>query len=167
MWSADVDPRVLDVRAIKPMDGDTRLFDAASADTRIMRGSEREHLLIDRGGELVRLDVVEGTTAAGAVALRFELADDDRIDLQIAAIRSFRSATATGHRHLRQAGRLLALQATDARDAGASLRETANILLGPGAWPGDGEHRKSYVRRLLDAGSRMIDTGPREIPNMP
>jgi hypothetical protein len=54
----------------------------------------------------------------------------------------------------------------DARQAGASLRETADILLGPGAWPGDGEHRKSYVRRLLNVGSHLIDSGPREILNM-
>ena len=165
MWSAAVDPRVLTVRAIEPMDGDTRLFDAVSADARIMRGAEREHLLINRDGELVRLDVVEGTMTAGPVVLRFDLADDDRFDLQADAIRSLRFMAAPGRRHLRLAGRLFALQAVDARDAGASLRETADILLGPGAWPGDGEHRKSYVRRLLDAGSRMISSGHREILN--
>jgi hypothetical protein len=33
-------------------------------------------------------------------------------------------------------------------------------VLGPGAWPGEGEHRKSLVRRLIAAGDRMIHSGP-------
>ncbi|HKY81395.1 MAG TPA: DUF2285 domain-containing protein [Sphingobium sp.] len=142
-----------------------RLFDALSADARTMRGPRGEHLLIDCGGELVRLDVIDGTMAAGPVALRFDLTDDDRLDAQIAVIETLRAAVAAGPRHGRLARRLLALQAVDARDTGASLKETADILLGPGDWPGDGEHRKSYVRRLLDAGSRMIRSGPRKILN--
>lgn len=145
---------------------DVRLFDTLSAEVRMMRGLRGEHLLIDRGDELVRLDVIDSTTAAGPVTLRFDLADDDRLDTQIAVIRTLRAAVASGPRHGRLARRLLALQAVEARNAGASLKETADILLGPGDWPGDGEHRKSYVRRLLDAGSRMIRSGPREILNM-
>ena len=163
MWSAAVDPRVLTVRAMKPFDRRTGILDAPVADARIMQGPHGEHLLIDRGGESVRLDVIEGTVASGPVTLHFDLADDDRIEVQIAAVRTFRSAAAAGGRHLRLAGRLLALQAVDAHEAGASLRETADILLGPGHWPGDGEHRKSRVRRLLDTGFRMIRSGPQEI----
>jgi hypothetical protein len=151
------------VRAVKPLDGHTRLFDAPSADARTVRGPHGEHLLIDRGGDVIRLDVVEGTTAAGPVALRFELADDDRLAAQLAAIRTFRATTPNGHRHMRLARRLFALQAVDARDSGASLREIADLLLGPGDWPGDGEHRKSLVRRLIAAGIRMVCSGPRAI----
>jgi hypothetical protein len=33
-------------------------------------------------------------------------------------------------------------------------------VLGPGAWPGDGEHRKSLVRRMIAAGDQMIRAGP-------
>lgn len=165
IWSAAVDPRVLTVRAMKPFDGHTQFFDALSADARILSGPGGEHLLIDRGGEVIRLDVIDGTTAAGPVTLHFDLADDDRLDAQVAAICAFRDPVPAGRRHVRLARRLLALKAVDARDAGASLRETADILFGPGDWPGDGEHRKSYVRRLLDAGSRMIRSGPHEILN--
>lgn len=150
---------------MEPVDARTPLFDALSADARMMRGPLGEHLLIDRGGELVRLDVIEGTTAAGPVVLRFELADDHRFDALVAAIGTLRAAVASVPRHGRLARRLFALKAVDVRNAGASLKETADILLGPGDWPGDGEHRKSYVRRLLDAGSRMIRSGPREILN--
>lgn len=164
MWSAAVDPCVLAVRAVQPADAaGGRLFDPLKFDVRMVQRSRCEHLLIVCNGEVIRLDVIEGTTAAGPVALRFDLPDDDCVEGRIAAIRTFRTMTPTGRVHQRTADRLIALQAVDAHDGGASLRELADILLGPGDWPGDGEHRKSYVRRLLVSGSRMIALGPRAI----
>lgn len=129
----------------------------------MLQGPNREHLIIDRGREPVRLDVIEGTTAAGPIMLRFDVADDNCLDVQIAAIRALRCSVSTGRRHIRLARKLLALQAVDARDSGASLREIAEILLGPGEWPGDGEHRKSNVRRLLETGEGVLRAGPRAI----
>lgn len=163
MWSAAMDPRVLTARTALPHDPGDRLFIADPAHVRILRAPDCEHLLVERGDEIIRLDVVDGTTAAGPVTLRFELADDDLLEAQIAALRALRAETPVRTRHGRLAGKLLALQAADAHRAGASLRETADLLLGPGDWPGDGEHRKSHVRRLLGTGLRMIDEGPRAI----
>lgn len=161
IWSAAVDPRVLAVRALKPVDtAGGRLFDALLADTRMVRGARADHLLIDRGGNVIRLDVIDGTVAAGPVTLRFDLPDDDRLDMQLSAIRALREPVPVARSHAQLARRLLALQAVDARDAGASLQEVAAIVLDPGAWPGDGEHRKSLVRRMIVAGDRMIRAGP-------
>lgn len=164
IWSAAVDPRVLDVRASKAVDAaGIRLFDALAADTRMVRGPRAEHLLIDRGGEVIRLDVIDGTAAAGPVTLRFDLPDDDRLDMQMSAMRALREPALVARSHAQLARRLLALQAVDARDAGASLRGVANLLLGPGNWPGDGEHRKSLVRRMIATGDRMICAGSQAI----
>lgn len=160
VWSATVDPRVLAVRAGRPTGGKARLFDMAELDARVLWDRHAEHLLINRDNDLFRLDVIEGTVAAGPVSLRFDLADDDRLSAQISALGRFRGKAATGHRHMQLAHRLLALHAVDARDAGASLREVADVVLGPGAWPGNGEHRKSLVRRMIVAGDRMIRAGP-------
>src|SRR3546814_3500710 len=67
IWSAGVDPRVLAVRAVQPVDATgERVFDALSGDTRIVRGPHAEHLLIDCGGEVIRPDVMDGTAAARA-----------------------------------------------------------------------------------------------------
>lgn len=165
IWSVAVDPRVLTVCAVKPSDAGVQLFDHRSSDVRMVRGPHCEHLVIDRGAGPVRLDVNKGSVIAGPVTLRFDLPDDDRLDDRIAAIRTFRAMAPTGRLHRRLADRLITLHAVDARDGGTSLRELADILLGPGDWPGDGEHRKSYVRRLLAAGSRMIASGPRAILN--
>lgn len=163
MWSAAVDPRVLSVRALATPGGSSHIFDGGSPGTWIARGTDREVVRVERGGGPVRLDVIEGTVAAGPVALRFDVADDDRIEHQVAAIRALHSAVRRRQQQGRFARLLLALHAVDARDAGASLRQTADILLGAGDWPGDGDHRKSSIRRLIVAGERMIRAGPAAI----
>nr|WP_246448108.1 DUF2285 domain-containing protein [Novosphingobium flavum] len=68
-----------------------------------------------------------------------------------------------GFRILRMA---TALRARDARMAGASLRDIAMDLLGPGDWPGPGECRKSAARRLVAMGERLVLDGPLPILNM-
>lgn len=55
------------------------------------------------------------------------------------------------------------MNAVDGRDAGASLKDIADHVLGPGDWPGDGEHRKSMIRRMIVNGDRMLSVGPRAI----
>ena len=122
-----------------------------------------EHVLIDRGSTPFRLDVLEGTISKGPVSLHFELANDWRLAEKLAVIGAFVGKTSEPRHHLRLAGRLRALQANDARAAGLSLREIADILLGPGDWPGDGEHRKSLVRRMIATGERMVRDGPRTV----
>src|SRR3546814_3769309 len=105
-WAAGVDPRVLAGRAVQPVDATgERVFDALSGDTRIVRGPHAEHLLIDCGGEVIRLDVIDGTAAAGPVTLHFDLSDDHRLDTQIAAIRALRYPAPTGGEHVQLARR--------------------------------------------------------------
>jgi hypothetical protein len=125
-------------------------------------GSAVEHIVLDPGSFVVRIDVIGGKVQDGPVALTFDVPDGDRLDVQLDTIRMF-SALCRPRRHEQLARRLLALQAVDAKEKGASLREIADIVLGSGDWPGDGEHRKSRVRRLLESGARMIRDGHRPI----
>lgn len=136
------------------------MFDTSRDILRAVRGWSGEHVLVDRGGVGLRLDVIEGTVSAGPVALHFDLPDDDRLEHRVATVRALSGKKSIGCRHQQIAGRLRALQAADARTAGASLREIADGLLGIGDWPGDGEHRKSAVRRLVTTGERLIQQGP-------
>lgn len=160
MWSAKADPRVIRARA-KPIQRDFhRAFDGAVAAVRALSARGREHLIIDRNGAVIRLDVIEGTALAGPVLLHFDLADDAHLETRMIAIRSF-VATSGSHRPYWQlARRIHALHASDARTAGASLKEIAELILGPGNWPGDGEYRKSLVRRMVSSGERMVRAGP-------
>ena len=158
-----LDPHVLFARAFQPKGEGSRLFHAKSPNISIVRGSNCEHLQIDHGGEPIRLDIVEGTVADGPVLLRFDLADDDAFDDRLATLRAFRHPKPIEYRYPGLARRLLALHAFDARSANASLRETADIVLGPADWPGDGEHRKSFVRRLVASGEAMVRAGARAV----
>lgn len=129
-------------------------------EARYLRGRDAEHLLIVRGNELFRLDVIAGTLAAGPVSLRFDIAQDDRLPAQLSTIGRYCHTGSPVRRHVRMGNRLLALAAVDACEAGASLREAADIVLGSGPWPGEGEHRKSMIRRMIAAGERLIRAGP-------
>lgn len=157
-----MDPRVLAVRVLSSDQRGPPRLDAPDATVHRVIGPFCEYLAIDNGGVPVRLDVVEGRTMPGPVALRFDIADDDRLPLQLEAI-----GTLAGHGRQRPmprlTNRLLALRAFDARLAGKGLRSIADHLLGDGDWPGDGEHRKSLVRRLCAMGERMVCDGPRAV----
>src|SRR3546814_14334933 len=64
IWSAGVDPRVLAVRAVQPVDATgQRVSDALSGDTRHVRGPPADTLLMYCGGDDVRLDVLVRTDA--------------------------------------------------------------------------------------------------------
>lgn len=164
IWSAAIDPRVLRARAVPATGKASPAFDAILLNARIARGAACEHVLLDAVGGPVRLDVIEGTMIAGPVVLRFDVICDDRLPHQLAAIQGL-SQPSPYRRHEQLARKLLSLEAFDTHAAGASLRETARLLLGPGDWPGTGDHRKSLVRRMVAAGARMIAEGPGAVLN--
>lgn len=163
LWSAAVDPCVLGARAERALASDIQVFDAYAPGVRVVRSACAEHVLVARSGQCIRIDIDEGSVMAPPVCLRFGIVHDDRFAAQIAAISLF-GGLAPGRRQVKDPMRpLLALAALDARRAGASLRETADLVLGRAEWPGDGEHRKSHVRRLIAAGEQMVAAGPRPI----
>ena len=159
MWSAAVDPCVLSARCDPIPGGSAHAFDGAAQARRVLRSGDGEHLIVEQGGALVRIDVVAGSALIGPCSLCFELPVDHRLDARMGVIRTF-VAPAKARPLLQLARRLSALEAYDAHVAGMSLRAIADLVLGPGDWPGDGEHRKSHVRRLIAIGERMLEQGP-------
>jgi Uncharacterized conserved protein (DUF2285) len=155
-----VDARVLAARAVVPCSDGMHCIDASAPGLRRVVGPSAEHLLVDRGRDLVRIDVLEGTTADTHASLHIDLPLGCWVQPRIAAVRALVAPPQVTPHHTQLAHRLLCLQALDARAAGASLKDVAEILFGGGDWPGDGEHRKSRVRRMIVAGERMVDGGP-------
>lgn len=163
MWRADVDARVLSVaaRATTGLDAtDIRRFDPC-----IFTDADGEHVRFIVHGEVFRLDVISGTVMSGPVHLTYFLAQGERLARQMDTIRRLEDAlTGTEPGQLEGTSRIvrsaMALRACDARADGASLREIAAILLGPGEWPGPGEYRKSATRRLIAMGERLVGQGP-------
>ncbi|OJU15991.1 MAG: hypothetical protein BGN95_11560 [Sphingomonas sp. 66-10] len=162
MWSAAVDPCVLSARCAADSAGSAHAFDGTAEAKRLLRSGAGQHLLVERGGALVRIDVVEGSALAGPCSLCFELPVDHRLHAKVSAVRTFIGSLQV-RPSLQLARRLSALEAYDAHLAGMSLRAIADRLLGPGDWPGDGEHRKSLVRRLVASGRNMIEQGPAHV----
>lgn len=164
IWSAAMDPCVLRARAVPATNNASYAFDASLLAARIAIGTSCEHVLLDAVGGPVRLEVIEGTMIAGPVALRFDVICDDRLPHQLAALQRL-SRPSPYRRHEQLARKLFSLEAFDTHAAGATLRETARLVLGPGDWPGTGDHRKSQVRRMIAAGARMIEEGPGAVLN--
>lgn len=163
VWSAVLDPCVLRARIASGQANASFRFDARARRARRVSGTEGEHIAFECLGEVARIDLVGESLPAEPVLLRFEIIADERLGRQLAALqRVYFQAGAS-----RQADRLrrqhLSLLAADARAAGASLRDVAELVLGPGNWPGDGDHRKSLVRRLVAAGALLCEKGPAAI----
>jgi hypothetical protein len=140
-----------------------RSFDVRQPSAHVLVGEGCEHIYVDHGGGVVRLDLVAGTALAGPISLCFDLHDDERLPAKLEALRQFAQICAsapTERSHTNLANRLLALHAFDLRAAGIGLRRIAAELLGSGDWPGDGDHRKSRTRRLVAVGEAMVRAGP-------
>lgn len=124
-----------------------------------------EHVCLMIEGEIFRLDIIEGKLAGLSGRLSYVLDRDWRLLKQLETICRFEKRL-SGNRCVPNATdgwisrRMVALQAWDARTAGASLREIAIRMSGPGEWPGPGECRKSAARRLIAMGDRLIREGP-------
>lgn len=154
VWSAAVDPRVLDVRCFRePDDGRGSVLGRAHR-WRVEVGENGcEHVWLGSGGEPLRIDVMAGSIRDGCV--RIEPAVDLRRDLQpqIAALRRLdqfmRGMAWTTVKDKALPRLVLALRAADARWHGCSLRHVARDVLGLHDWPGDGEWAKSSTRRLI------------------
>ena len=172
IWSAAVDPYVLNVRARPHLGAGHssigQAFDLRRFHARAVSCATSEYVRIDHYGKVLRLDVATGTVLDGPVSLAFELSLGPHMAAQLKALRDFgalfmKSGSATLPTQGRLSVQLLALQAQDARLTGASLREIAEKLLGKGDWPGAGEYRKSKARRLVAMGAALVWAGPRAI----
>ncbi|WP_182849643.1 DNA -binding domain-containing protein [Pelagerythrobacter aerophilus] len=139
-------------------------FDLCEFEARVLAGSTREFVRIDHAGMVIRLDVTNGTLLDGPVSLRFEIPEGRGLNRQIDALNRFRALRCRdclrSPSRTRLANRLLALQAFDLRREGRSLRSISQAVFGECDWPGDGEHRKSRVRRLVASGEALVRTGP-------
>lgn len=160
VWSVEADPCVLRARIVSQQTGASLLFDARARSVRRIADAEGEHIAFDCEGDVARIDLVAGHLPTRPVLLGFEIVADARLGRQLAALRRIYLPARANPQPQRLRRQHLALLAADARASGASLREIADLLLGPGDWPGAGEHRKSLARRLVAAGSALCAGGP-------
>lgn len=138
-------------------------FDLRNCLVRVVRGQDRDHVIIRLGDHLLRLDGAGLLAASKPQPLCFLFRDGAGLHAQLETVRLLHEPDLSQHSAVTQAQfreQLLALWALDRRAAGVSLRRMADDLLGPGEWPGDGEYRKSRIRRLIIKGAAMVQAGP-------
>lgn len=173
LWSAAVDASVLQVVALPVMDRQREPFDLIGSAVRatVVRGENREHVLLGSGAGAIRLDVAGGSLLEGPVSLMHDLSGIVDLEPTLAVLRRFLDFQRTGHltavppasQRLRR--QVLALRVHDALVAGASIRDVGVMLFGLDRireeWPG--EALKSQCRRLIAMARDMAAGGYREL----
>ena len=129
-----------------------------------------EHVAISVDGRELRLDITEGSLFDGAIVPHFGLTGVANLQPKLETLHDLVALCRGGRLGPTRLidGRLPrlveALRVLDALAAGESLRGIATILNPENAdWPGDGEHVKSRVRRLVALAGRLEQLGPRGV----
>lgn len=173
LWSAAVDASVLQVVALPVMDRQTEPFDliGSAARATVIRGENREHVLLGVGAGAIRLDVAGGSLLEGPVSLMHDLAGVVDLEPALVALRRFLEFRRTGHLTVvppagqRLGRQVLALRVHDALVTGASIRDVGVMLFGlervREEWAG--EALKSQCRRLIAMARDMAAGGYREL----
>jgi hypothetical protein len=175
LWCANIHPFVLGVEA-GPSSGED-VFDLQSiAEIATLRASAdgREHLLISDGLRSIRIDVLEGSLAAGPVKLRYRLAGLSSAERPLLTLRRLLALWRTGrlcrtlHPREVKAGRwVLMLRAHDALSSGAPQRAIAADLLASSAanprWRVAEPSLRSRAQRLVRAARSAASGGFREL----
>jgi hypothetical protein len=143
--------------------------------TAVLRGEEPlEHVLLTDGLHRLRLDVRGGTVTELPVRLRFTFDGLRSIEASLLTLRRLVAFDRRGTMPLglfsidRRSERwIAALRADDARGAGASQRDIAQLLFGAERvrddWPVPSDYLRSKIRRLLRVGERMRGGGWRNL----
>lgn len=177
LWHADLDPFVLQVRAV-PVDGsDPEAVDLARLArwATIVHGRGREHVALSDGWHRIRIDVVEGTLVEeGPARLDYLLSGLTRVDPPVLTLRRMLGLWRTGRftRMLFPAEpglprRLETLRVGDAIADGASYREMAVALYGEERvsreWKGRSDFLVTRVRRRAAEARAMAAGGWRAL----
>lgn len=174
IWHADLDPGALRASAVPAPSADPDAIDAMSLRpwlTIATGGDGTEHVVLSDGWRHVRIDIEEGSLAAGSpVVLHYRLAGVAGAETKLLPLRRLiylcrhrRFARSLFPREARIARHLMALRVHDALAAGASQREIAEILFRANpadlGYDGRSDSLRSRVRRLAREARRMADGG--------
>ncbi len=137
------------------------------ADIVVAQDAHVEHLLVKQGERRLRVDLVRGSLRCRPLRLLMPLTalcDYPHRQQTVQSLIDMLEHRRVRYRRDARLDRLvLGLQALDATEAGATLREIAEatgLNQADGDWPGPGESTRSSARRLVALGRRMSALGP-------
>lgn len=178
IWHASLDPGTLSVVAVAADRGDPDALTVADLAPwlTVMHGDNgMEHAVLSDGWHHIRIDIVEGSLAAGApVVLHYRLSGIATAEDKILPLRRFlhlcrhhRFASSLFPRDSQAERQLLMLRVHDGLAAGASQREIAVALYGPDqvgrGWEGSSDAIRSRIRRLVAEARAMAKGGYRRL----
>jgi len=178
LWSAELDPTVVAVRAA-PTDADDpdaldleRLRPLAT----LARGAGgHEYVALSDGWRRLRMDVMEGSLATiGWVRLDYQLSGFCDLEPRLGTLHRLAALRRAGRferRHFPLAGglprRIEALRVADGLRAGASYRDIAMVLFGEtrvrADWRTNSDYLLSRIRRRAAEARRMLSGGYRRL----
>jgi hypothetical protein len=168
IWHADMDPGALAAIAVASYRLTADTIDPAKLQPWLISvtDDEGEHAVLSDGWRRIRIDLAEGSLAAGVpVILHYRLSGIDSIPPMLGPLRGLIHLVRHGafartlfpidariERHL------LVLRVHDARVAGASQREIVETFY-PGCNSDRADSLRSRVRRMMREARRMADGG--------
>ncbi|MGS1016137.1 DUF2285 domain-containing protein [Allosphingosinicella humi] len=180
IWHADLDPDTLRVAAVPTSADHGDRFDPEKFErhlTIVTDPDGREHVVLSDGYRHIRIDVEEGSLAAGhPVLLHYALHGTvgPKAEAELIPLRRLIGVLRTGRflpalfPHDRRVGRwLVTLRVQDALCAGASQRDIAMVLFGseriPVDWRIASDSLRSRVRRMIREARRFAGGGYRKL----
>jgi hypothetical protein len=162
IWTAAANPRLLTVVAARSGPA----LDLAGIGHRAVSTRDRRHVLLHLPRATLQLEGLDGALEEGPHSVSALIDYGRFLEPQLESVRRL-DAFLQGREHPAEMetrfGRLVeALQVGDAIAAGASQRDIGLGVYG-GEWPGDGEHLKSRVRRMIPLAADLVHAGPRGV----
>lgn len=142
------------------------LLDLSHLDHRVVRAGSRSHLLLELPAGMLQLDLRDTGYQREIVAVTPTIDLARAIEPQLHSARRLAALLAgipePVPRKPGLARLIAALRVRDALAAGASQRDIGLGIFGK-EWPGDGEHLKSRVRRMIPFAAELVKAGPRAV----
>ncbi len=170
LWRAEIDPTVLSCAVVHAAPDPADAFDLARLPhcAVVIRDKAGEHLLISEDSVQIRLDVRLGTVLEGPVRLQYDLSGRLGVEAKLLTLHRLLALTKLGRVPSRYMAResigprwALALRALDARRAGASYREIAEVLFGERRvatdWKGQSDYLRSRLQRLIRTAEQAVN----------
>lgn len=176
-WRADWDASVLAIEASPAPSSDVDAFNIRhfhDLATVLQCPDGHELLLFSNGNHRIQLDLTAGSVLDGPVRFRYKLSGFKHIEAKILTLRRllllrrlgrFPRGLFTPERRARRW--IIALQAHDGVQSGASQREIAAVLFGVKTvrddWHGRSDYLRLRVQRAIRNGQSLVNGGYRKL----
>jgi hypothetical protein len=162
LWTGTMDPFVLDVS----VDAGGNVIDLHGVDYREVVVEGRRHILLGLPAGTLQLELFGANDGGRIVRIKPLLNLARPLEPQFHSVRRLSAlmndAPEPVAREAVLARLVEALRVCDALADGASQRDIGLGIFGDD-WPGDGEHLKSRVRRMIPFASKFLQAGPQGV----